>query len=200
MIKVFYGENRVAAQAEIRKLLGDDYEVVEGADLVAGDLPSLLKGATLLAEERKILIRDFLPNKAVAEELVKYVDTPHEVVIWEMKVDKRASAYKALKDKLEWREFAMPRDSNAGVVFEVYKTAKRDGKKAVELLRRIEGEQEPMMFLGLMVTQAVRDYAARPGAREKKALRELSRLDMELKSSKIAPWLLIEAFLLRLGA
>ena len=201
MIRVFYGENRVAALDEARKFLGEDYEVVEGADLTTADLPSLLLGGSLFADERRILIRDVLANKVVAEELVKYVDTPHKVVCLEMKVDKRAAAYKVLKGKVEFREFTMPRDRNAGVVFEIYRMAKRDGKKAVEMLKRIENEQEPMMFLGLMVTQAVRDYAACPGAREKKALRELSKLDMQLKNgSMLSEWTLLQAFLLRVSS
>ncbi|MBQ9180763.1 hypothetical protein IJ135_01555 [Candidatus Saccharibacteria bacterium] len=200
MIKIFYGDNRVAAQAEIRKFLGEKYEVVEGTDLTLADLPSLLMGGSLLATERAILIRDMGENKEVFSKIVDYLDTQHKVVLLETKLDKRSSGYKALKDKVEMREFTMPRDANAGVVFEVYKTAKRDGVKAVELLRRIEPEQEPMMFVGLMVTQAVRDYATRPGVREKKALRRLSKLDMQLKSSKVEPWLLIEAFLLEMSA
>ena len=85
-------------------------------------------------------------------------------------------------------------------MFEIYKTAKKDGVKAVELLEKIEHEQEPMMFLGLMVSQAVKDYDARPGAKEKRALKELSRLDMQLKTTKLQPWTLISAFLLRLAS
>lgn len=201
MIRVFYGENRVAAEKEIRRVLGEDYETVEGAELTPEDLVNLMLGQTLFARERKILVRDLLANKAAAADLVRYVETPHEVVLWEMKVDKRSSVYKELKDKIEWREFAMPRDVNAGVVFDVYKVAKRDGRRAVEMLRRIEGEQEPMMFAGLMASQALRDYKARPGVKEKRALKELSKLDMLLKTgSRLQPWVLIESFLLRLGA
>ena len=200
MIKVFYGENRVQAQAEIRKFLGEDYEVVEGVDLTAADLPSLLRGGSLFADERRILIRDVLANKVVAEELEKYADTSHRVVCLEMKVDKRAVVYKALKDKVEFVEFTMPKDRNMGVVFEIYRTAKRDGKKAVEMLEQIKEGQEPMMFLGLLVTQAVRDYAARPGVKEKKALRELSKLDMQLKGATLQPWTLISSFLLRVSS
>lgn len=201
MIRVFYGENRVEAEKEIRRILGEGYEVVDGADLRPEDLSSLLMGQTLFAQERRILGRDVLANRALAADLPKYVKTPHEVIFWEMKVDKRSSVYKELKDRVEWREFVMPRDVNAGVVFEVYKTAKRDGQRAVEMLRRIEGEQEPMMFAGLMASQALRDYKLRPGAKEKRALLELSKLDMLLKAgSKMQPWTLIEGFLIRLSS
>ena len=201
MIKVFYGENRVKAQTEIRRFLGDEYEVVEGINLTVTDLPSLLKGGSLFAKERAILVRDLAENKEVYGEIVKYLDTPHKVVVLENKIDKRSAIYKSLKNRLEFREFTMPREQNAGVVFDVYKTAKTDGKKAVEMVKKIESEQDPMMFLGLMVSQALKDYAMRSGAREKRALKELSKLDMQLKQgSTLQPWSLISAFLLRLSS
>ena len=200
MIKVFYGENRVKALEEVRKFLGEDYEVVEGSELTPGDLPSLMLGNSLFSEERKILIRDVSANKVVWEELSKYLKTPHKVAILELKIDKRSSAYKTLKDEVEFREFVMPRDLNAGLVFDIYRVAKKDGKKAMEMLEKVKAEQDPMMFLGLMASQAIKDYNMRPGTKEKKALKELSKLDMNLKSTKLSPWLLIQAFLLQLSS
>ena len=199
MIKVFYGENRVKAQEEIRKFLGENYEVVEGADLTSVDLPSLLAGGSLFEDERAILVRDALVNKAIWGDLPKYLDSPHRVVFLETRVDKRSSVYREMKTQVEFKEFAMPRNPNAGVVFDIYREAKRNGEKAVEMAERIKEGQDPMMFLGLMVSQAIKDYQLRQGPKEKKALKELSKLDMELKSSAVQPWLLIEAFLLRLA-
>lgn len=199
MIKIFYGENRMKAQAEIRRFLGDEYEVIDGVSLAVTDLPSLLMGGSLFTQERAILIRDLAENKEVFGEIDKYLNTPHKVVILEVKIDKRSAVYKSLKDRVEFREFVMPKDRNAGLVFDVYKTAKRDGKKAVEMVRKIENEQDPIMFVGLMVSQALKDYAARPGIKEKRALKELSKLDMQLKQgSTLQPWTLVQAFLLAL--
>lgn len=200
MIKVFYGENRVRVQKEAQKFLGDNYEMVEGENLMPQDLPSLMMGNSLFAETRAILVRDALANKAIWEDLPKYLDSPHRVVFWESKIDRRSSIYKSLKDRVQFQEFKLPRDLNQGLVFEIYKTAKRDGTRAVELLKKVEHEQEPMMFLGLMVSQAIRDYSARPGVKEKRALKELSELDMQLKTTKLQPWTLISAFLLRLAS
>ena len=201
MIKVFYGENRIKAQEEIQKFLGDEYEVIEGVDLNVSDLPNIFWGNSLLNEERAILVRDILTNKEVARELKKYLETPHKIVFWEMKIDKRGVAYKDLQGKVEFKEFIMPRDVEAGLVFEIYRVAKKDGKKAVEMLDRIKEGQEPLMFLGLMVSQALRDYQTRPGVKEKRALKELSKLDMQLKrESTLQPWTLVQAFLLRLSS
>jgi len=199
MIKVFYGEDRVKANQEITKFLGEDYEVIEGGELVSNDLPSIFMGASLFESKRKILIRDIFTNKEVADRLSEYVGSPHDVVLFEMKIDKRSNAYKKMKDAVEFREFAMPRDANAGMVFDVYKIAKRDGARAVAMLRKIESSQDPIMFAGLVATQAMRDYNARQGVKEKQVLKGLAKLDMELKSSKIAPWTLVEAFLLTIG-
>ena len=41
MIKVYYGDDRVRAKKDIEAFLRDEYEVVEGAELTAEDLPSL---------------------------------------------------------------------------------------------------------------------------------------------------------------
>ena len=200
MIKIFWGEDRVAAKRAITDFLGQDYEIIEGADLTLGDLPSVLKGQSLFNDVRRILIRDISNNKAVFEKLPEYLNTPHKVAIFETKLDKRAGVYKALKDKVEIKEFALKKNPDMAQVFNIYSTAWRDGRRAVEMLTKIENQEEPMMFFGLLVYQAIRDYSQKPGAKEKKALKELSHVDLELKSSKLPAWLIIKAFLLRLSS
>lgn len=198
MIKIFTGEDRVRANQEVARELGSDYEVIEGADLTVADLASVFRGASLFSEERKILIRDVSGNKVVFDELVNYIDTSHQVIILELKLDKRASAYKLLKDKVEIKEFALKKNQNFGVVFDIYREAKRDGKKAVLMLEKIKQDEDPIQFVGLMVSQALKDYARNPGVKEKRALKELSKLDLEMKTTSYQPWLLVSSFLLRL--
>ncbi|MBR2708988.1 hypothetical protein IKE98_01500 [Candidatus Saccharibacteria bacterium] len=198
MIRIFTGDDRVRASQEIAKILGDSYEIIEGADLTPDDLPSVFLGNSLFSDRRKILIRDISTNKLVFEKLPNYLDTPHDVIIQELKLDKRSSAYKAIKDKVEFKDFPLPENPNLRLVFDIYKTAKTDGKKAVEMLERIKTEEDPIMFFGLLVSQAVKDYNNRQGIKEKRVLRELAKLDLSLKSSYHDPWLLIEAFLLLL--
>ena len=183
----------------IHAYLGDDYEVVEGADITTGDLPSIFRGASLLTPTRSILIRDLSINKPVFEKLPDYLDTPHRVALLELKLDKRSATYKALSAKVEIQDFALPKDPNANLIFNIFKTAKRDGKKSVAMLEEIKFTQDPLMFFGLLVSQAIRDYSARQGITEKKILKALSQLDLQLKSTATDPWLLIEAFLLRLS-
>lgn len=200
MIRVFYGEDRVRANQAIQKILGQDHEVIEGTNLTPADLPSIFLGGSLFATRRNILIRDLFANKPTSEYLAEYLDTPHEVVILELKLDKRSTAYKSLKDQLEFKEFTLPVDPNIRQIFNIYTTAKKDGKKAIKMLEQIKPSEEPIMFLGLIVSQAIKDYSAHQGIKEKKALKELSKLDLEVKSTKLQPWLLIESFLLRLSS
>ena len=200
MIQVFYGDDRVRAKSEISKILGENYEVYDGPELESTDLPNLFLGNSLFSDARSILIRDFLANKTIADKLQDYLDTPHNVILFELKLDKRSTIYKTLKDQITFKEFALQKDPNLKLVFDIYKTAKTDGKKALAMLSKIKPEEDPMMFFGLLVSQAIKDYSLRQGIKEKRALKELSKLDLNLKSTSYQPWLLIESFLLRLSS
>lgn len=200
MIKIFYGENRQKANEEIKKHLGENYEIIDGVDLELDDLSNVFFGASLFNENRKILIRDLSENKPVFEKLPDYLNTNHKIIIFETKLDKRSVVYKNIKDKIEIKEFPALKDPNLSLVFNIYDTAKTNGKRAIENLEKIKPTQDPIMFFGLMVSQAIKDYQKNQGTKEKKALKELSKLDIELKSSKLSSWLLIESFLLRVSS
>lgn len=200
MIKIFTGDDRVRAKNEIAKTLGQDYEVIEGADLSPRDLPSIFLGTSLFSETRKILIRDLSTNSAAFSELPNYLNSPHEIILFELKLDKRSAIYKSLKDKVEIRDFILPKNPNFNLVFDIYRTAKKDGPKAVAMLEKIKADEDPIMFFGLLASQALKDYAQNQGTKEKRALKELSKLDLNLKSTSIQPWLLVQSFLLRLSS
>lgn len=200
MIKIFAGEDRNRARAAIIDFLGEDYEVFDGANLTPSDLSNIFWGTSLFGAKRSILLRDLGENKPVYEKIVEYLDTPHRIAIFESKLDKRSSVYKELKEKVEINEYKMPKDLDFRLVFDIYRVAKTDGKKAVALLEKIKINEDPISFAGLLNSQAIRDYAARAGAKEKKTLKELSSLDLKLKNSKLEPWILIESFLLRLSS
>ncbi|MDO4611389.1 MAG: hypothetical protein Q4B34_00790 [Candidatus Saccharibacteria bacterium] len=200
MIKVFYGEDRVRAKQAIEKFLGENYEIIDCENLSQTDLPSIFHGATFFSTDRKILLRDFFVNKDILEKLPEYLDTKHDVALFESKLDKRSSVYKELKDKIEFLEFKPTESRDFNLVFGIYRTAKTNGKKAVADLKKIEQTEDPMMFFGLLVSSALKDFAARQGIKEKRALEELSKTDSLMKSTSIQPWLLIESFLLRLSS
>lgn len=199
-IKIFTGDDRVRAKMEAEAFLGKNYEVIEGSELVPNDLPSIFLGNSLFSETRNILIRDLSANKPVFEKLPDYLNTPHRIIILELKLDKRSATYKTLKDKIEIKDFPLKKDQNFNLIFDIYKTAKYDGKKAVENLEKIKQNEDPIMFFGLLVSQALKDYNNKQGTKEKRALKELSKLDLDLKTTSLSPWLLIESFLLRLSS
>lgn len=199
MIKIFFGDDRIKAEQEIRQLLGDDYEVLDGDSLTPSDLPNLFYGTSLLASERRILIRDFTTNKAVYEQLINYLNTSHAVILLESKLDKRTATYKTIKDKVEFKEFKLPEERSQFYSFDIIRTAKRDGERAIRMLREIEPTSDPMLFFGAIVSVAIKDYSAHPGTKERQVLKSLATLDLQMKSTKIDPWLLVELFLLRLS-
>ncbi len=198
MIKIFTGDDRVKAGTEIKRILGDGYEVIDCADLHKNDLPIIFKGTTIFSAKRRILLRDFTLNSEIYPELINFLDTPHDVILLETKLDKRTATYKNIKDKVEIKEFALPPKTDFRLSFDIYGTAKRDGKKAVEMLRKIESDEDPIRFTGLLVSQVLKEFKIRQGIREKQILKDLARLDLEMKSTKIDPWLLVESFLLGL--
>lgn len=200
MIRVYYGDDRVRAKRDIEKILGDKYEIIDGGELKVEDLPSVFLGNSLFSEKRNILIRDMSSNKLVYDKLPDYLGTVHNIVVFELKIDKRSVVYKALKNEIEWKEYKIPTDPNMRMVFDIYKTAKRDGKKAVAMLDKIKSEEDPMMFCGLMASQALKDYRGHPKIKEKRVLKELSKLDLDMKSTSLQPWTLVQGFLLLLSS
>lgn len=202
MLRVFYGGDRAAAEKEIKRILGEGYEVRDGESLTLGDLPTIFQGTSLFGTEKRcILLKDVSENSVVWGKLAEYADTSHEVIAWEMKLDKRSVGYKQMKEAgVELREFAELRRPEANLVFGILETALRDGKKAVEMVEKIELEQDPFMFFGLLVTQALKRFeATEGGVKERRVVKELAKLDMDMKSSTVEPWMLVKSFLVRVG-
>ena len=206
MIKVFYGDDRIAARKAMMDFFGSrDYETIEAADLTATDLPNIFHGVSLFAENRRIMIRDFFSNIEISAELEKYLDTPHQVVLLETKIDKRNAGYKALQKKLDFREFKLP-EPKSNPIFGIYRLAKTNGQKAVQELEKLQTTSDPQLCIGAFASVAMREYASHPGVKEKRVLRELSKVDSALhkySSADVGPnysWLLLQSFLLRLSS
>lgn len=201
MFKVFYGDDRVATESAITSLLGPKYEIFEGENLEVQDLPSIFLGTSLFnTEQRQILLKDLSENASVWEKIPDYLETSHEVVLWEKKLDKRSVVYKRLKETgVELREFPERQKPEAKLVFGILETAMRDGERAVRMVEQIELMQDPYMFFGLMVTQALKRFEGRQGIRERQMIKELAKLDLQMKTTALDPWLLVKSFLLRVG-
>ena len=199
MIKIFTGDDRVKAKQEIERFLGNNYEVFDGSDLKIDDLPNIFFGNSLLSAKRAILIRDLSLNQPLFEKLENYLDTPHQVALFELKIDKRSSTYKLLKSKNLIYEYSLSKNPDYRLVFDIFSVAKRNGNKAVEMLEKIKNQEDPIMFLGLLISSAMKDFSRNQGIKEKNVLKSLSQLDLKLKSTSLDPWLLIESFLIELN-
>ena len=207
VIRIFTGENRKAANEEIKRILGEGYEVFEGAEIAPNDLMNIFLGTSLLSEKRKILVKDLSENKEsfleFSEKLEEFLKTDAEVIIFETKLDKRTTAFKEIKKNgIVVREF---KDETGKVdvrqVFGIYDMAMRNGKRAVEELEKIETKEDPYMFFGVLASQAIKRFEAKPeGKKEKRVLKELSNLDKLMKTSSLEPWTLIKGFLIRLSS
>ncbi len=206
MIRIFIGDDRVSAQKEINEIIGKNYEVFEGGEIDALSLSSIFLGTSLFSSRRRILIKDFSENKDVfrlfVEKIEDFLKTDSDVILWESRFDKRTAAYKELKKfDIEFKEFKLQAKIDTRLVFSIYDKALTDGDRALKELRKIESDQDPYMFFGLLVSQALKKFEWKiGGAKEKRVLKELSRLDVSMKTTGIDPWILIEGFLIRLSS
>ncbi len=204
MIRIFTGDDRKQAFLEIKRVLGLNYEVFEGERVEPALLPSIFLGTSLLSEKRAILVKDLGENResfqAFIEGIEGFLKTDAEVILWETKLDKRTTAFRELKKQgIEIREFKEVAKVDVRRVFGIYDLAMRDGKKAVEELEKIEAEEDPYMFFGVLVSQALKRFEQKPkGEKEKRVLKGLSKLDKQMKSTGFEPWILIKGFLVRL--
>lgn len=201
MLNVFWGDNRLEAEKAVKRTLGTDYEAFEGENLTVADLPSIFRGTSLFGtDKRQILLKELGENKDVWEKIPDYLDTEHDVVVWETKLDKRSVVYKALVAAgAKMQEFPAKKNPDANIVFNILDMALRNGPQAVKMVEKIELEQDPYMFFGLLVTQAIKKLEYRAGNQEKRMLKALSETDMQMKTTSVGPWLLVKSFLLRVS-
>lgn len=202
MIKVFYGEDRVKARKMVDKLFDGEYEVIEAENLTTNDMASVFLGVSLFGESRKILVKDLSVNKECWDMVPNFVaDCAHDVILLESKLDKRSATYKALsKDKnIEFKEFALAEDPNTKLVFDILDAAMRGDKNAIKMCEKIEQTNDPYMFMGLMVSQAIKKLQFN-NAKAARTLKVLAQTDIDMKSTGIEPWKLIKMALLKISS
>lgn len=203
MISIYYGEDRVAALSAARRLLGTNHEVIEGENLTSSDLPSIFLGGSLFDAERHILIKELLANKdkQVLENLPHYLDTPHQIVLLEDKLDKRTALYKTLAKIAAFKEFKSTEKTNRNLAFNIYDMALRDGPKAVQMTAELEKNSAAQEVIGAWTWKALQSYKSHPRSnKEQRILYALAELDLKTKqSTSLNSWTLLRAFLLELS-
>lgn len=205
-MRVIYGEGRAAAEQEVRRILGADYEVYEGENLSLADLPSIFQGTTLFGAsdggQRRILLKNLTERAEIWEKIGDYADSTYEVMIWEVKVDKRSAGYKRLVEKgVEFKEFKNAEGVDARAAFGILDIALKDGVKALKEVEKIEVAQDPYMFFGLLVSQMVKKYEfSHGGKREREILKRMAEVDRQMKTTGIEPWTLVKGFLVQVSS
>lgn len=203
MISICYGEDRLKAENEAKKILGKNYEVIDAEELSVNDLPTLFLGTTLFDESRKILIKGLAEHKENFDEIEKYLDTPHNIVLLENKLNGTWASVKNLKKsgKIKLLEFKkIETNENRFISFDIFSTALNSSERAMNLLKKAEITEDPYMMVGAFATSAIKNYKNQKTPKNKRVLKELANLDMMLKTTKFSnePWLLIESFVIRL--
>lgn len=111
MITLLTGSNTYTAREFIDELSKkyDPHGISrrDGSELSENDLPELLQGASLFAQERLVIIKDASNNKTLWVELARWLEkVPSEVhlVFVEQSPDKRTKTYKTLQKIAESKE------------------------------------------------------------------------------------------------
>ena len=205
MIHLYFGEDRLKSEEMAKKILGSNYENIDAENLEIEDLPTLFLGTSLFdSGERKILIKGLGERKELFEEIEKYLDTPHEIVILENKINGNWTGLKNLKKakNIDLVENKIPEDKEKrNLAFNVYDMALRNPEKAVEKLRENEDEIDPYATLGAWGFKALENLKKAPNsAKNRSIVKELAKIDSLLKTTKFSerPWLVLESFLLNL--
>ena len=201
MIKIFYGNDRQAAQLAIDRLLGKDYELVEAENITRADLDSIFRGTSLFGETRKILLKSLNENKECWELLPNYLDTTHDVIIWLATLDKRSVVYKAVEKakQVECKEFKVAEQIDRTLVFKIADEAfAGKGAKAVKMCEQIEATNDPYMTMGAIISQAMRRLEMK-NSKAARAIKILAKADMDMKSVTVDGWSIVKMALLKIG-
>lgn len=205
MIHLYFGEDRLKSEEMAKKVLGDNYENIDAENLSIEDLPTIFLGTSLFdTGSRKILIKGLGEKKELFEEIEKYLETPHEIVILESKINGNWAGLKNLKKakNIDLVENKIPEDKEKrNLAFNVFSLALNNPNKAVEMLRKSEDEIDPYATLGAWGYKALENLKKAPNSKKnRQIMKELAEIDILLKTTKYSekPWPVLESFLLRL--
>lgn len=160
MITLLVGENSFEVSRNVEALVSDfngSVEKYDGTEVAINQLPDLLMGASLFADNRMVIIKNLSENKSVWNGLggllSKVSDDVHLVLI-ESKPDKRTSVYKSLQQlaKITEHNLLTERDKTKVETW-VQKEAKSLGfeldKKSAQFLVQWVGVDQWQLFNGL---------------------------------------------------
>lgn len=207
MLHIYYGDDRAKSDAAAKKVLGQNYEIIDAENLELSDLPTIFMGASLFeTDSRKILLKGLADKKELFDELEKYLNTPHEIVILETKIDGKWGSFKNLKkaQNIDIVENKIPEDpKERWLAFNIYDLALKNPDAAIKILRENEETEDPYAMIGAWATSAIKNLKSAPNSKHNRTIvKKLAEIDNLLKTTKFSesPWPILESFLLRLKA
>lgn len=205
MLHIYYGDDRAKSEQQAKQVLGASYETIDTENLGISDLPTIFLGTSLFdSGNRKILLKSLADKKELFDELEKYLDTPHEIVILETKIDGKWGGFKNLKkaQNIEIVENKIPEDpKKRWLAFNIYDLALKNSDAAIKILRENEETEDPYAMIGAWATSAIKNLKSAPNSKHNRTIvKKLAEIDNLLKTTKFSesPWPILESFLLRL--
>ena len=203
MIHIFYGDDRVKSDEEAKNVLGETYEVVDAENLEIADLPTIFLGTSLFETQRKISIKGLADRKELFDEVEKYVETPHEIVIIETKINGNLASFKNLKklETVDIKEHKIETKVDRFLSFNIFDVALKNPKQALKMLKKAEETEDAYAMLGAWASKSVTNLKNNPNSKRNRAIvKELAQIDHLLKTTKFSenPWNLLESFILRI--
>lgn len=201
MIKIFYGNDRVKAREMAERILGKDCEIFEGENLTAADLDSLFLGMSIFAEKRNILVKNLSENAELWEKVPKYLETSHNVVLFEPTFNRTKKVNKELvaSKKIEVKEFKLPEKIDNFAAFRIFDLA-YDGKidAALQECEKVQSESDPFLLLGAFASSAMKKLNGR-NAKAVKVVKILAKADVDMKTTGFEPWDLLKVALMNIA-
>lgn len=120
MIQLLVGENTFAIRQTIQSSIADfsgEVERIDGSSLEMAQLPNLLMGGTLFADQRLIVIDGLSAQKDLWGQLSTWLERlsdDTQLILVESTVDKRTKTYKWLQKNAAVKEFTQWRDYESG--------------------------------------------------------------------------------------
>lgn len=113
MITLFTGENSFGVEQAVREII-DNFpgipEKIDGSELELRQLPDILMGTSLFAENRLVIIKNLSENPKVWQDFSDWLERVSDdihLVLVELKPDKRTRTYKELQKAADVKEFAI---------------------------------------------------------------------------------------------
>ena len=124
MITVLVGENSFEIErslSEIEAGFDGEPEKIDGTELQLSQLPDLLMGVSLFGIKRLLVIRNLSKNKSIWPVFGNWIDkvsSDIELILIDLKLDKRTSTFKALKDEVKINYFYLFSDRDFNIVLD----------------------------------------------------------------------------------